>query len=109
MAAVGCFPGGTFDESDRGVAITRFGNDSEESVARCVAMRETLEETGLQIDAEQMIPFAIWVTPKARPKRFLTWFFVVEITEGLDTEIQIDGGEIIESRWITATEALVRA
>ena len=48
----------------------------------------------------------VWVTPKARPKRFLTWFFAASIDDA-EVDVQIDGEEIVDFRWITAADALI--
>lgn len=90
------FPGGRVDAAD--------GADDELEVAKRAAVRETLEETGLEVTAGAMLPFAHWTTPVQLPKRFATWFFAAPIVGGND--VRIDNSEIIDYRWLTPAAAL---
>ena len=95
------FPGGRIDPEDwQGVPE---GDDL--AASRRAAEREALEECGLRIDAESMVPFSHWTPPPITPKRFLTWFFAARAGEG---DVAIDDGEIKESNWMTPAEALRR-
>ena len=67
-------------------------------------VRETLEETGLAVTADVMLPFAHWTTPIELPKRFATWFFAAPVV-GAD-DVRIDNSEIIDYRWLTPAAAL---
>lgn len=92
------FPGGRVDDADKADAA------AELDIARRAAVRETLEETGLEVAVDDMLPFAHWTTPVDMPKRFATWFFAAPVvTHG---EVRIDNSEIVDYRWLTPRQAL---
>lgn len=93
------FPGGRVDESDGA-----YVEGAELDVAKRAAVRETLEETGLAVTADDMLPFAHWTTPVELPKRFATWFFAAPVRGNGD--VRIDNSEIIDHRWLTPAAAL---
>lgn len=93
------FPGGRVDAEDGDYA-----DGAEMDVAKRAAVRETLEETGLAVTADVMLPFAHWTTPIELPKRFATWFFAAPVV-GAD-DVRIDNSEIIDYRWLTPAAAL---
>lgn len=94
------FPGGRVDDDDR-----RDGDDDGQACARRAAAREALEECGLAVDPDDLVPFAHWVPPALSPRRFATWFFVARASDG---EVVVDGGEIHEHEWLAAREVLDR-
>jgi len=95
------FPGGRVDREDwEGVVA-----GDELAASRRAAARESIEECGLQVDPDSMLPFSHWTPPLVTPKRFLTWFFVARPREG---DVAIDDGEIKESLWMSPEEALRR-
>ena len=91
------FPGGRVDESD-GVG------ESVLEQAKRAAVREALEEAGVELTVNDMLPFAHWTTPVELPKRFATWFFAAPV--GTPVDIRIDHSEIIDFRWLTPAAAL---
>lgn len=93
------FPGGRVDDIDG-----THGANAELEVAKRAAVRETLEETGLDVSFEAMLPFAHWTTPVQLPKRFATWFFAAPARGNVD--VRIDNSEIIDYRWLTPAAAL---
>ena len=95
------FPGGRLDDEDW------HGVDSEDELAasRRAAEREAMEECGLSVEADSMVPFSHWTPPPVTPKRFLTWFFAARATSG---EVAIDDGEIKASEWLSPRAALAR-
>ena len=93
------FPGGRIDDEDR------TGATSAEDAARRAAVREAREESGLEVAPESFDWFAHWTPPAGAPRRYATWFFVGPAPEGAVT---IDGGEIHDSAWMTAADALAR-
>jgi 8-oxo-dGTP pyrophosphatase MutT (NUDIX family) len=95
------FPGGRVDQSDR-----TGESDTELDVARRAGMRETREETGLDLHVDSMLPFAHWTTPVDLPKRFATWFFVATARD--TSEVRIDNSEIVDFRWLAPEMALQR-
>jgi len=96
MGGAWVFPGGKVDPDD-------FGSDEMER-GRHAAARELFEEAGLTVSADTLTTFSHWLTPVIMKVRFSTWFFLWGV-EGNPT-IQVDGSEIVASRWITAAEAL---
>jgi 8-oxo-dGTP pyrophosphatase MutT (NUDIX family) len=93
------FPGGRVEESDAA------GLDDEVATARRAAVREAEEETGLVLDAGDLVAVSHWTPPPVTPKRFSTWFFVARAPEGAVT---IDDGEIHEHMWVTPQDAIAQ-
>lgn len=92
------FPGGRVDEAD-------YPADRDPEVAaRQAAVRETREETGLEITADQLTLLSRWTTPEGVKRRFATWFFLAEVAA--DAEVEVDGGEIAAHRWATPAEVV---
>ena len=95
------FPGGRVDPEDwQGVS-----EGDELAASRRAAERESLEECGLRVDAEEMHPFSHWTPPPVAPKRFLTWFFAARASAG---DVAIDHGEIHDHAWMSPADALRR-
>jgi 8-oxo-dGTP pyrophosphatase MutT (NUDIX family) len=63
-----------------------------------------LRERELTLAADALHYFAWWITPRARPKRFSTRFFLAALPEG--QVAAHDGRELTDSRWAKAAEAL---
>jgi 8-oxo-dGTP pyrophosphatase MutT (NUDIX family) len=91
------FPGGRVEAED--------GSGYEG--ARRAAVREVCEETGLRIDAGDLVPMAHWSPPPNAPKRYFTWFFATALPDGA-ADVVVDGGEIGDHVWTTPAEALAR-
>lgn len=100
------FPGGRIDDED----YDGEGREAADQMkaALTAAVRETVEETALSVDAEDFVYFAHWTPPPATPKRFSTWFFAAEAdnTKTASHHIEVDGEEILNHRWIRPREAL---
>lgn len=95
------FPGGRVDDAD-------LVDDDEEASARRAAVRECIEEAGLTVSTDDLVPYSHWTPPEEAPKRFATWFFAVAApTTG--PAVTVDGGEIVEHDWVRPDEALARA
>jgi 8-oxo-dGTP pyrophosphatase MutT (NUDIX family) len=94
------FPGGRIDAGDR----ERAGSEALVEAARHAAVREAEEEAGLTLEPQALRPFAEWITPEGRPKRFRTWFFVGRVTGGA---VRIDGNEVVDYRWTSPRLALL--
>lgn len=60
---------------------------------------------GLSLLISDLVPFARWITPDIRPKRFDTHFFVVAAS----SSIHHDGQEAVEALWIKPEQALESA
>lgn len=98
MGGMWVFPGGRVDEQD-------YPADGDDFTAALnAAIRETREETGLEISAEQLLYLSHWTTPEGAKRRFATWFFLCIVADG--QEVTVDGGEISSHRWLTPAAAL---
>jgi len=93
------WPGGRIDPDDYDADVP----DDVGRAARRAAVRETLEEAGLDLDESGLVWFSHWTPPSISPKRFATWFFVAAAPEG---RVTVDGGEIHEHRWIRPIDAM---
>ncbi|GMU46737.1 MAG: NUDIX hydrolase [Pseudomonadales bacterium] len=58
---------------------------------------ELLARHGLQPALAELTPFAHWITPPERPKRFDTRFFLAALPPAQDGSH--DGGELVDSFW----------
>ena len=66
-----------------------------------------LEAERLSPIPQAMLPFAHWITPADLPKRFDTHFFLAEAPP--DQLAAHDGGESVDSVWISPAQALAEA
>ena len=92
------FPGGKIDAADHEP------DGDIEAAARNAAIREAAEETSLKLDDQDFVWFAHWMPPATTPKRYATWFYLACIDS--EDEIQVDGEEILNHQWISATAAI---
>jgi 8-oxo-dGTP pyrophosphatase MutT (NUDIX family) len=92
------FPGGRVDDDDAPGA-------SEEDRARAAAVRESVEEASLAVDPRDLVCFSHWTPPPVDIRRYSTWFFAARAPEA---EVAIDQGEITDSQWIRAVDALAK-
>jgi 8-oxo-dGTP pyrophosphatase MutT (NUDIX family) len=108
----------TFEESGILLARPRGSNDlvaakqaADIAASHRVALSERkttfsriLDETGMVLALDELIPYAHWVTPEGMPKRFDTWFFLAAAPpEQLGAH---DGRESTDSLWLSPREAL---
>jgi len=92
------FPGGRVDDADA-------PGEDEISRAKAAAIRETREETGLDILGSSMETLSCWIPPIQEKRRFSTWFFIVGAP---DAPVKIDNGEIHDYRWVCPKEFLAQ-
>lgn len=92
------FPGGRVDDADAP------GKDETER-AKAAAIRETMEETSLDIQGVDMATLSCWIPPVQEKRRFSTWFFVVRAP---NMAVQIDQGEIHDYRWVCPRELVAQ-
>jgi 8-oxo-dGTP pyrophosphatase MutT (NUDIX family) len=59
---------------------------------------------GIKPDLMRLTLFARWLTPPIVPKRFDTFFYLIEMPEGQD--VLDDGRETIENEWLAPSAAL---
>jgi 8-oxo-dGTP pyrophosphatase MutT (NUDIX family) len=93
------FPGGAVDPDDR-LAAAALGVDE----FRAAAARECMEESGIPIDARELVEFARWITPAGAPRRYDTRFFVARAPDGHEGEH--DGSELVASAWMRPADVL---
>ena len=98
MGGMWVFPGGRVDPADGDVEA------DPHAAALNAAIRETREETGLEIAADHLFYISHWTTPEGAKKRFATWFFVGVLED--EQDVVVDGGEIAEHRWVRPADAL---
>jgi 8-oxo-dGTP pyrophosphatase MutT (NUDIX family) len=96
-ASMVVFPGGRVDPGDEA---------SADPVQAC-AMRETLEETGVQLTEDDLVPWAHWITPEPEPRRYDTHFFVAVMPE--DQQATDISGETDLAKWESPAAALAAA
>lgn len=116
------FPGGKLDPEDSDPntiarlavpddPVARLGESGLEpqraAALYVAACRETHEETGVTLLADQLLPLSRWITPKTPAmmrRRFDTRFFVGLLP--VDQDAQHDGQEAVDSAWFTPRDAL---
>jgi ADP-ribose pyrophosphatase YjhB (NUDIX family) len=84
------FPGGRVDPADPD--------------QRATAVRETAEETGVEVSPERLIRLTRWVTPPGLPSRFDARFFGAVAPAG--TEARIASPEVAAVAWLGPAVAL---
>lgn len=120
-AGVVVFPGGRVDPIDRETASSITIADpaahtrawSQSTIAEAdegwrvllaTAVREVEEETGAVLDPDGLKPWANWVTPLGRPKRFDTYFYAISAAELASAHHQTT--EAHTSEWMPVAEIL---
>jgi len=108
----------TFEESGILLARPRGSNDfvaakqaADIAASHRVALAERkttfsriLDETGMVLALDELVPYAHWVTPEGMSKRFDTWFFLAAAPpEQLGAH---DGRESTDSLWLSPREAV---
>jgi 8-oxo-dGTP pyrophosphatase MutT (NUDIX family) len=91
------FPGGKIEPEDGDLVHGLL------DAARVAGARELFEEAGIQVESDDLVPFARWVTPPGRTRRFDTFYFAVCAP---DAEVHLDLTESDEHRWLTPSAAL---
>ncbi len=98
MGGAWVFPGGAVDRSE----------GEGQDALRAAALREVLEEAGIEISGrDELIPFSRWITPAQVKIRFDTWFYLAALPAGA-TE-KVDGSEVVDARWYEPLAALAEA
>lgn len=104
MPDVWVFPGGAVSDEDLEACADVAGDDGEAAHKLCAA-RELEEEVGLKLgDEPELHAWSRWITPEAAPVRFDTRFYVALAPP--HSKPEPDDEEVVEVRWVTATEAL---
>lgn len=95
FAGAWVFPGGIVEPADTHADATEVDNASR------AAVRETMEEVGLQISG--LTTLSRWTPPVEAPKRVRTWFFLASDVRG---EITPAPDEVAQWRWMRPADAL---
>lgn len=101
FAGAWVFPGGKLEPSDRE------GAEEEEDAAVRAGVRETREETGLEMPPDSLVPLSRWTPPPGVPLRIRTWFFVAS-TPDPAAELRLQEAEAIRGDWIRPETVLQR-
>lgn len=122
------FPGGRVDAADVApAALAEAGLSEDEAAQRLglgmapdgrmtpiaalahhiAAVRETAEETGIEIAARDLVHLSRWVTPPSMRRRFDVRFFAALLPAG--SEVVAGSPEVVETRWLTPAAALASA
>ncbi len=102
FAGAWVFPGGAVEPAD---AVGPAEDAEEEAVARVAAVRETAEETGLAVDAGELVTLSRWDPPPGIAVRFRTWFFVGRAPRGA---LRLQPGEAVGADWARPSDVLER-
>ncbi len=62
---------------------------------------------GLRLACDALVPYAHWITPSFRPKRFDTWFYLLAAPPGQTPSHE--GGEAEELIWLRPMDAIAEA
>ena len=96
MPGVWVFPGGSVDPDD----------GDGEPAHRTAAVRELAEEAGIELEAEELVAYSRWITPKVVPIRFDTRFYLA--LAPAHSPPKPDGSETVDAGWFGPQEALDR-
>lgn len=128
------FPGGRVDPSDEHIPCQGFVTGLSDNSFAIAGIRECFEEAGiwlgrgtptegfraalnayqkdlsdapnLQPDLSRLSWWSWWTTPLTEPKRYDTRFFLCCLSDAEAHHATPDNSELVESRWITPSEAL---
>lgn len=112
--SVWVFPGGGVEQNDFVSPLNdkntgkeqNLENEKElEQATRHAAVRETLEECGLSLSVEGLVPYSHWTTPVGPPRRYSTWFYFY-LLEDEYAQVVVDNEEIVDFQWLTPSDAL---
>jgi 8-oxo-dGTP pyrophosphatase MutT (NUDIX family) len=101
------FPGGRIDPEDRALAQAHPGYDPDDAAARIAALRETVEEAGIDfgLGVADLTPFARWLPNFKEARTFDTRFYIARVAADAPEPIA-DGGESVHAFWSSADEVL---
>lgn len=91
MADAFVFPGGKLDPGET------------HAQAAC---RELEEEANVRVATQDLVPWALWITPAFEPRRFAAHFFLARMPAGQTAAH--DARETTDELWITPREAALR-
>lgn len=90
--------------------FVRQADDARLAVRTVLAtgLREMAEETGVRLEAEELLPWDDWTTPPGFPKRFQVHFLVAHLPHSDPRSPQNTTTEALASEWLTVREVLRR-
>jgi 8-oxo-dGTP pyrophosphatase MutT (NUDIX family) len=94
MPGVWVFPGGAVDAED--------GEGGR--AHRACAVRELREEAGIEVEADELVPYSRWITPRIVPIRFDTRFYLA--LAPAHSPPRPDGSETVDAGWFAPKRAL---
>jgi 8-oxo-dGTP pyrophosphatase MutT (NUDIX family) len=94
MPGVWVFPGGAVDPAD----------GEGEPASRACAVRELREEAGIALEADELVPYSRWITPRVVPVRFDTRFYLA--LAPAHSPPRADGSETVDAGWFGPERAL---
>lgn len=94
MPGVWVFPGGAVDPAD----------GDGEAAHRAAAVRELAEEAGIRVDADDLVAYSRWITPRVVPVRFDTRFYLA--LAPAHSPPKPDGSETVDAGWFEPQMAL---
>jgi 8-oxo-dGTP pyrophosphatase MutT (NUDIX family) len=94
MPGVWVFPGGAVDPED----------GEGERASRACAVRELREEAGIEVEADELVPYSRWITPRVVPVRFDTRFYLALAPP--HSPPKPDGSETVDAGWFAPKRAL---
>jgi 8-oxo-dGTP pyrophosphatase MutT (NUDIX family) len=94
MPGVWVFPGGAVDPAD----------GDGEAAHRAAAVRELAEEAGIRVDADDLVAYSRWITPRVVPVRFDTRFYLA--LAPAHSPPKPDGSETVDAGWFEPQKAL---
>lgn len=100
FAGAWVFPGGRIEPIDAVGA-----DEPEPVVARRAGVRETFEEVGIALDADELLPMSRWDPPPGIALRIRTWFFAARAVQ---TQVVLSADEVVAAQWMRPEEVLRR-
>jgi 8-oxo-dGTP pyrophosphatase MutT (NUDIX family) len=71
---------------------------------REAAVREVMEETGVLLTVDTLVPWSRWITPEFEPRRFDAYFFLAALPPTQSAALV--GGEADHGLWLSPAAAL---
>lgn len=82
-------------------------DDRRDLLAGHRTLRYLLERDDAHIDAEHLVPWDRWLTPAGHPRRYDTWFFLVDARRWPSPH-HVPDGEAVRSGWVEPDDMLQR-
>lgn len=102
------------EESGLLLSVGEVAPDVADSLRDALAPKERpslaalLAQHGVTLALSALVPWSRWVTPRQETRRFDARFFVAQAPADV-SRARHDGGETVESAWLTPREAIARA